>query len=344
MGLEDREYLREEAKRYGGAYGTGGGFGGNRPGAPKRMVTIIVIVCAVLYLIDSFTPPVYKSLARDPDAKAVFDQLPADKAEDFLSMRGSAGNQLFDFMALKVQDVFSSKIFSAPWNIYQLLTYGFAHASLSSGNVLHIVFNMLILWQIGRIVEDQIGRNEFLYFYLASIVFSGIVFGLLNITAEQNKAIVGASGGVAAVVVLLAFTLPYLKLSLFGVFELEAWKIGAFMVGIDFLNALMNSQDRVAYEAHIGGAIFAALYFYSKIRFTEFMPTKHFAGLFKSKPKLRVHDPDSDEDEVDEHYERDAKLADEVLDKLHREGEESLTRKERKILERFSKRVRKKRT
>ena len=113
MGLEDREYLREEAKRYGGANGTGGGFGGNRSGAPKRMVTIIVIVCAALYLIDSFTPPVYKSLARDPNAKAVLDQLPADKAMEFLSMRSSAGNQLFDLMALKVQDVFSSKIFSA---------------------------------------------------------------------------------------------------------------------------------------------------------------------------------------------------------------------------------------
>lgn len=344
MGLEDREYLREEAKRYGGANGTGGGFGGNRSGAPKRMVTIIVIVCAALYLIDSFTPPVYRSLARDPNAKAVFDNLPADKAEDFLAMRGSAGNQLFDLMALKVQDVFSSKIFSAPWNIYQLLTYGFAHASLSTGNVLHIVFNMLVLWQIGRIVEDQIGRNEFLYFYLAAIIFSGIVFGLLNVAGEQNKTIVGASGGVAAVVVLLAFILPNLKLFLFGVYPLKAWIIGVLMVGIDFVNALMNSSDRVAYEAHIGGAIFAALYFYSKIRFTEFMPTKHVAGLFKSKPKLRVHDPDSDEDEVDENYKRDAKLADEILDKLHREGEESLTRKERKTLERFSKRVRKKRT
>lgn len=97
MGLEDREYLREEAKRYGGANGTGGGFGGNRSGAPKRMVTIIVIVCAALYLIDSFTPPVYKSLARDPNAKAVLDQLPADKAMEFLSMRSSAGQPIIRF-------------------------------------------------------------------------------------------------------------------------------------------------------------------------------------------------------------------------------------------------------
>lgn len=340
MGLEDREYLREEAKRYGGA-GGGGGFGGPRPGGPKRIVTIIVIICGVLFLLDSLTPPVNKSFSRDPEAKAAFDQLPADEKEKVLKNRTAAGNQLFNFMALKVSDVFSKDFFSAPWNLYQLLTYGFAHASLSTGNIFHIAMNMLILWQIGRIVEDQIGRSEFVYFYLAAIVFSGIFFGLLNVATGQGKSVLGASGAVTAVVVLLAFTLPNLKLSVWGIFDLEAWKLGLIMVGLDFVSALMNSEDRVAYEAHIGGAIFATMYFYSKIKFTEFMPSAFFSGLLKSKPKLSIHDPD--EDDIDEAYERESKMADEILDKLHREGEGSLSRKERKILERFSKRVRKKR-
>ena len=320
MGLEDREYLREEAKRYGGG---GGGFftGQATSGGPKRMVTILVVICVVLYLLDAFTPPIRAMI---------------EGKEKIVS------NSLFEWMALKSKEVFSSEILSAPWNLYQLVTYGFAHASMATDrSVFHILGNMFVLWMLGRMVEDRMGRYEFLYFYLFAIVFTGAFWGLFHF--NKPDAIVGASGAVTAVVILFALYFPHQKVYLFGVLEIPGWLVGVLVVGQDFLMALANGTDRVAYEAHLGGAGLAALYFYFGWRFEVFVPSTLFARIFKGRPNLRVHDPDGDEDDqLDEAFERDEKMADEILEKVHREGEESLTRKERKILERFSKRVRKK--
>ena len=283
------------------------------------MVTILVIVCSVLYLVDAFTPPI----------KAVVG-----------GRKVVVSNALFDWMALRSEDVFSSEILKAPWNVYQLLTYGFAHASMSTQrSVFHILFNMFVLWMLGRMVEDRMGRYEFLYFYLAAIVFCGLFWGLFHI---RNPAVViGASGAVTGVVLLFAFFFPYEKVYLFGILEIPGWLVGVLVVGQDFLLAITSGSDRVAYEAHLGGAAFAAIYFYSKFRFDRWIPSQLIAGLFRRNPQLRVHDPGSDEpNSVDESFEKDEKLADEVLEKLHREGEASLTRRERKILARYSKRVR----
>ena len=118
---------------------------------------------------------------------------------------------------------------------------------------------------------------------------------------------------------------------------MPGWVVGVLVVGQDFILALLNSGDRVAYQAHLGGAAFGAMYFYSGMRFEKFMPTTIVAKMFGGQPRLKVHDPDGEgeyyeEEVVDKNYEKDAELADEILEKVHREGEESLTRKERKIL------------
>lgn len=313
MGLEDRDYLREEAIRYSGG---GGGFGANRgPGGPQRMVTKLVILCVILFFIDAFTPPVRQS------GEVV-------------------SNQLFRWMSLKSEDVFSTTILTAPWNVYQLLSYGFAHASMSAqSGIFHIAINMLLLWQLGRMVEDHIGRFEFLYFYLATLIFAGIVFGVCHLGSPAS--VVGASGGVTAVVVLFAFLFPNQKLALFGIIPVPGWLIGVLFVSLDFLSALFNPNGLVAYESHLGGAAFAAAYFHFQWRIEKWVPSKMAQGLFSRKTHLRVHDP-GDEPQ-DKKYEQDAELADQILEKLHRDGEASLSWKERKILNRFSKRVRDKR-
>jgi hypothetical protein len=51
---------------------------------------------------------------------------------------------------------------------------------------------------------------------------------------------------------------------------------------------------------------------------------------------LRVHDPDAVDDTLD-------KEADRILEKVHRTGEQSLSGRERRILEKYSRRMREKR-
>ena len=71
-------------------------------------------------------------------------------------------------------------LFTHPWNIWQLLTYGFAHESgqpgtpIVLGNFAHVGFNMFGLWLFGRDVESIYGRKEFLRIYLSLIVLCGL--------------------------------------------------------------------------------------------------------------------------------------------------------------------------
>ena len=70
---------------------------------------------------------------------------------------------------------------------------------------MHIVFNMFGLFIFGREVEDRYGRFEFLRFYLATIVFGGLIWLL------TDRASVGAPG---VLLVLLAALLAVVLLNM----------------------------------------------------------------------------------------------------------------------------------
>jgi membrane associated rhomboid family serine protease len=82
---------------------------------------------------------------------------------------------------------------------YRLLTGAFLHAGL-----IHIGFNMFLLFILGRILEPAIGTPRFLFLYFASL-FAGS-FGALALTGPIEIT-VGASGavfGVLGATVLIA--------------------------------------------------------------------------------------------------------------------------------------------
>lgn len=236
----------------------------------------------------------------------------------------------------------SANLFHQPWNCWQLLTSGFVHAPLGSRTgILHIVMNMYILFVFGRDVEDRYGRYEFLWFYLSAIVLSGLGWVTVQNLGGQvvNRYVYGASGGVTAVVILFCLNFPRRTLLLMGLVAIPAWAVGVIYIGIDVLNAIgVTDSHNVAWEAHLTGALVALLYYRSGFRFDQFAPgrTSQMAGWMKRKPKLRVHDPEQQYRDLDEQ-------ADRILEKVHREGEASLTAKERRILEDYSRRMRQKR-
>ncbi len=103
------------------------------------------------------------------------------------------------------------------------------------------------------------------------------------------------------------------------------------------VGSLGGGRGNVAYTAHLAGAAFAFLYFRSHINLGRLLPARFSFSLnwFKPRPQLRVHDPKDNHPQVDEQ-------ADRILDKLHRQGETSLSSKERRILEEYSRRMRQK--
>ena len=111
------------------------------------------------------------------------------------------------------------------------------------------------------------------------------------------------------------------------------------MVVLDVFGALNPGSARVAFAAHLGGAAFAFLYCRNRWNLSRWTTGWFSAGRLKSRPKLRVHDPGRQQRQDQELSQE----VDRILEKISREGEGSLTRKERRTLESASREYQKKR-
>ncbi len=219
-----------------------------------------------------------------------------------------------------------------PWLWWQLLTAGFAHAEAFQ----HILFNMLVLFFLGRDVEGRYGSKEFLRLYLVMVVFASLVWALINeltpTSPSEIYSMIGASGAISGVVVLYALNFPHRTLLLFFVIPIPAWAAGALFVLLDMLGAFGATSSNVAYTSHLAGAAFAFVYYWQGWNLTGLTGGRFRwpRSPLRRKPGLKVHDPEREaESGMTEEVDR-------VLEKISRQGEDSLTARERKTLENAS--------
>ena len=296
MGIYDRDYERQSP------YHDAPGF---RLRGSRTLTTNLVIIMAAVYLVQVLTQPTQ------------------------LGPPGDAGwfTNTFSLHA---------DVFRRPWMCFELLTYGFLH---DPRNILHILFNMVAFWFFGRPVEMRYGRREYLAFFLTSIVVAGLAWvGSEYVAMGQATQIsmLGASGGISAVLILFALNYPRQYVYIWGVLPLPAWVFAIFFVVYDVFGAV-GREDTVAYTAHLGGAAFAAAYFLLHWRISAWLPTNWSMPKLRRRPKLRVLDPgDADADSGDD-------AVDEILRKIRQHGQDSLTRRERRILQEASRQYQKKR-
>lgn len=228
-----------------------------------------------------------------------------------------------------------------PWMWWQFLTYGFAHR-----DVWHVFWNMFVLWMFGREVESVYGRKELLRIYLLVLVLGSLVWCIekeLFFDGARYR-LLGASGAVTAIMLLFVFNFPKRTILFMFVLPVPAWVLGVIVVGGDLLQfskPLEVGPDSlgVAFDVHLVGAIFAMCYFRFRWNLGRLLPGsggKRFTlSRLKPRPKLKIHDPDKRHQKQDEQ-------ADRILEKVSREGMDSLTSKERRILEDYSRRMRQK--
>ena len=118
--------------------------------------------------------------------------------------------------------------------------------------------------------------------------------------------------------------------------EVPAWVLGAGIIAMDLFRAVTGASG-IAWQAHLGGAAFAWAYLHFEWNF-EWM--SRFSGwipkLPKGKSKLSLYNPDTKSDKS----EKLRTEGDRILAKISSDGEDSLTNKERKTLERYSKMLR----
>jgi membrane associated rhomboid family serine protease len=132
-----------------------------------------------------------------------------------------------------------------PW---RFVTSAFLH---STGFILHIGFNMMVLYQIGPSLEAALGRSRYLALYLISAVGGSVGYLLLADPLNPlvwGASVVGASGAVFGLFGALLVVQRRLGHESGGLFALVAVN---FALGFVF--------SGVAWQGHLGGLVTGAV-------------------------------------------------------------------------------------
>jgi membrane associated rhomboid family serine protease len=217
------------------------------------------------------------------------------------------------------------KLIIRPWTI---LTNIFFHAGFW-----HLLGNMILLYFIGRILEDFMDFKKIWKIFL----YGGISGALLFVTSYNifpvfnevvgYKKLLGASGGVTAILVATGTYLPRYQIRPFGLFNVELRWVALFFVFRD-LYMFPVSDNTGGLFAHMGGAIFGLVYVLNlQGRITR--PNLNQKPFFWDRqrdersrgPIITDKKPKPNQEEVDA-----------ILDKISQSGYDSLSKHEKEIL------------
>ncbi|MCH7537832.1 MAG: rhomboid family intramembrane serine protease [Proteobacteria bacterium] len=138
-----------------------------------------------------------------------------------------------------------------PW---QIVTYGFMH---SQTTLMHIIFNMLMLWMFGRDLERLMGPQRFLTYYMTCVIGAGIVQLLVGVYQGGGVPTLGASGGVFGI--LLAYGMHFPNRTLMLIFPPIPMKAKYFVIMLGLFEltiGLSGVRNGIANFAHLGGMLF----------------------------------------------------------------------------------------
>lgn len=356
MGLDNRDYLRDEARRY----GEGGGFGGGGLGgsAMSPICKRLIIINVVVFVAQLFTTGNYNREQLEEFRQRQIVWLESEKEElggleerdqMLLDMLNSGPippgvaerlglpktSLAEDWLQLETPKVLHGQV-------WRLVTCAFCH---SRENLFHILFNMLFLFWFGPRLEAMYGQKEFLWFYLTSAVAASLCYIGIDLLTGDPVPMLGASGAIMGVTMLFAWHFPDHTIYLFFIVPVTMrWMVLMYAV-LDLFPLLqqlsgnsVNGADNVAHAAHLGGLAFGYLYASKQWRLAhwgDWMSTK-----FKARQRgFRVVSADS-ESRTTRRSEQLAEEMDAILKKISEQGEASLTTAERRTLEKASRELR----
>lgn len=227
--------------------------------------------------------------------------------------------------------------------IWQLLTFQFLHAAPWP---FHVLFNCLGLYFFGRTVEETLGTRKFLWLYFLSGVAGGVLQVLTTAVLPRHADIpvVGASAGIYGILAIFCTLYPLRELTAFIYFfpvNIRARTLLIFLGCFSLFGTLIPFSN-VAHAAHLGGMLVGISYVRWGESLGDFWRRWHplqnrqrkrelvRAASVRNKSWL-TGKPDPAVELPPEEF--ISKEVDPILDKISAHGIQSLTERERKILE-----------
>ncbi len=248
---------------------------------------------------------------------------------DLLSQHVMTGN-LYEYLGLSLGGI-KSLFF------WQPLSYMFMHSG-----VMHLLMNMIGLYIFGTEFERVFGRDRFLQFYGICGIIGGVGYLLLSAFSPiyREVPLVGASGAVYGLLLAAVIFFPHIQVILF-IFPVPIRVFGLIVLAILLLSLLTPGRiDNLGGEiCHITGAVAGLGVFYA----WGIMPTVRFGGGrgITLLPGSGSGSPNPNRGAWEK---KQKKLAaeraevDRILEKVSREGMQSLNWREQRTLRKATQR------
>lgn len=234
---------------------------------------------------------------------------------------------------------------------WRLLTYQFLHVAPWP---FHLLFNAIGLWFLGRAICETLGHARFWQIYL----LSGVLGGLVEVGCQalgpqfRDVPVIGASGAVSGLLGAFCLSFPTQELTTFVYFiPVRVRSMTLFWIWLCFsLFGIVFPFGGLAHGAHLGGLVTGAVF----VRY--FLQEENRAWLRRFTPRRAARREDvpvtaakaagkvgrssipAAEVESPEDFIR--REVDPILDKISAHGIQSLTERERRILEKARERMR----
>ena len=200
--------------------------------------------------------------------------------------------------------------------LWRLITYQFLH-----GPILHIVFNMIVLYFLGSVLERHWGSKKFLVFYLCCGMMGGLLYPLLLALGIIHPhpqygilPLVGASGAILGVLAACAILFPNIVM-LFYFFPLPI-RVVALILTLFAIAGIVSGENAGGEAAHLAGMAAGAAYVLS--------------GSWRDRFKLKMRSGAWQRKMTTERNLQSE--VDRILQKVHDSGIHSLTSREKKML------------
>jgi len=217
--------------------------------------------------------------------------------------------------------------------LWQPITYLFMH-----GSVMHLLFNMLGLYIFGSEFERFFGRQRFLQFYATCGIIGGLAYLVIALLdpAYMDNPLIGASGAVYGLLIAAVIFFPHIRVVLI-IFPMPI-RVFALIVGGILLLQLISPggvENLGGEVCHVAGAVTGLVIF----KVWGILPTIRIGSgkgfsIFGSWEKRRQKRHEGAWARKQKELADERVKVDRILAKVHDQGLQSLTRSEKKILSR----------
>ncbi|MDA9774545.1 rhomboid family intramembrane serine protease [Saprospiraceae bacterium] len=241
----------------------------------------------------------------------------------------------------------------------RLFSSGFLHV-----NWIHFIFNMFALLSFSFTVEVLLGIPSFFFIFIISLV-GGNLFALAIHRNHGDYRAVGASGAVSGVMAASIILFPTSSIRLLFIpIDIASWLVAILFIAVSIFG-IKSQRDNIGHEAHLGGLLAGALstlIIRPSLAITNWwivlliiIPIVIFIILIAVRPEILLipGKPWKSKKTQKAKFRRKANRAsdkvtkrgpanmkaivsvDGILEKIKREGIDSLSQRERKILDKY---------